>query len=87
MVLAEIGYLSERKKIDTNLIEVSSYCQRHPSVQVAPMTEEVIHKSFKIDDIPELHDRLIAGTAYSKNLEIITNDPMSIDSNYVTTTW
>lgn len=87
MVLAEIGYLSERNKIDTNLKEVRDYCLKYPTVQVEAITEEIIHKSFEIDDIPELHDRIIAGTARLKNLELITNDPMIIDSKFVTTIW
>ncbi len=87
MVLAEIGYLSEKHKIETNLNEAKDYCQGYSTVEIEPLTEEIIHKSFEIEDIPELHDRIIAGTAYSKNLEIITNDPMLINSGYVSTTW
>lgn len=48
MVLAEIGYLSERNKIDTNLNEVKDYSQRHPTVQIESITEEIIHKSFSL---------------------------------------
>ncbi len=87
MVLAEIGYLSDRNKIDTNLKEAKAYCQKSSTVQVEPITEEIIYQSFKIEDIPELHDRIIAGTAYLKNLEIITNDPMMANSRYVATIW
>ncbi|NIR47662.1 type II toxin-antitoxin system VapC family toxin [candidate division KSB1 bacterium] len=82
MALAEIGYLSERNKIDTNPQEVKDYCQRYPTVHVEAITEEIIHKSFEIDDIPELHDRIIAGTAHLKNLKLITNDQMIMDSKY-----
>lgn len=87
MVLAEIGYLSERNKIDTNLLEVKMYCKKCPTVYVEAITEEIIQKSFEIDDIPELHDRIIAGTAYLKNLEIITNDPIIEDSKFVNSIW
>lgn len=87
MVWAEIGYLSERNKIDTNLNEVKDYCQKHPTVQIEPITEETIHKSFEINDIPELHDRIIAGTSYLRNLELGTNDQIIIDSKFVSTIW
>ena len=87
MVLAEIGYLSERNKIDTNLNEVKDYCQKFPTATIEPITDEIIYRSFEIDDIPELHDRIIAGTAFSTNLEVITNDPMIIKSKYVSTIW
>ena len=78
MVLAAIGYLSEKNKIDTNLNEIKDYCQKYPDFLTDPITDEIIFKSFEIDDIPELHDRIIAGTAHSRNLEIITNDPVII---------
>ena len=71
MVLAEIGYLSEKRKIDTNLSEVKKYSRKYPTVQIEPITDEIIYKSFEIDDIPELHDRIIAGTAYLKNLKCL----------------
>ncbi len=87
MVLAEIGYLSEKNKIDTDLPEVQNYCKKFPTVHIEPITAEVIYRTFEIDDIPELHDRIIAGTALLKNLELITNDPIIIDSKYVTTVW
>ena len=87
MVLAEIGYLSERNKIDTDLKQTNEYCMKYPSVQVLPMTEEIVQKSFEIKDIPELHDRIISGTAFFKNLEIITNDPTIINSKFVSTIW
>lgn len=87
MVLAEIGYLSGRKKIDTNLQEVKEYCKKYPCIQIEPITEGIIYKSFEIDDIPELHDRIIAGTAYMKGFYLITNDPMMINSKYVKTIW
>lgn len=87
MVLAEIGYLSEKSKIDTNLKEIERYCRKYPSIQIQPITDEIIYKSFEIDDIPELHDRIIAGTAYHKNLELISSDSIITDSKYVSTVW
>ena len=87
MVLAEIGYLAERKKIDTNLKEVNDYCMKHPMISIEAITEAIIQKSFEIDDIPELHDRIIAGTARLKNAELITNDPIITASNFISAIW
>ncbi len=87
MVLAEIGYLSEKKKIDTNLQEVEHYCRKYSTVSIEPITEISIHSSFQIDDIPELHDRIIAEVAFTKDLILITNDPVIIDSKFVSTIW
>ena len=87
MVLAEIGYLSERNRIDTSLQEVKKYCDKNSSINIEAITEEKLYKTFEIDDIPELHDRIIAGTAYSKKLQLITNDPIIKDSKFVSTLW
>ncbi len=87
MVLAEIGYLSEKNRIDTNLQQISDYCSRYPTVKYKSISYKIIKKSFEIDDIPELHDRIIAGTAYYNNLDLITNDPIIIASRYVSTVW
>ncbi len=87
MVLAEIGYLSERKRVDTTLRNVSDYFLCHERVRYAPVSSEVIYKSFEIDDIPELHDRIIAGTAYALQARLITNDSIIQLSQFVTTIW
>lgn len=87
MVLAEIGYLAERNKIEANLQNVSDYCRQFPTVRSQPITDAIIGTSFEIDDIPELHDRIIAGTARHKNLDLITNDPVIRASKYVSTFW
>lgn len=87
MVLAEIGYLSERGRIETTLQDAIDYCAAYPGIEVVPLTQEMIKRSFEIDDISELHDRLITGTAVSMELPLITNDPVISDSKYVTVIW
>jgi hypothetical protein len=51
------------------------------------MSLNVIHSAAQITDIPELRDRLIAGTARLLNSELITNDPVIQASNFVRTVW
>ena len=87
MVLAEIGYLSEKEKIETTLDEVRKYCTKYNSIFVEPITEKVIEKTFEITDIPELHDRIIAGTSANKELTLITNDPIISNSKFVKVIW
>lgn len=87
MVLAEIGYLSEKKRIDTNIEDVNNYYVRHSLIEIEPITKEIIETTFKIDDIPELHDRIIAATALHKGFELITNDPIISQSKYVKVIW
>ncbi|MBE9510435.1 MAG: hypothetical protein IMY71_06115 [Bacteroidetes bacterium] len=86
-VLTEIGYLSEKQRSETNLQHAKAYYTKYASIQIEALTEAITEKSFEIDDIPELHDRLIAGTAFFKNFILITNDPKIEASKYVSTVW
>ena len=87
IVLAEIGYLSEKGRIDTCLHDVKKYCKANQMIVIEPITEEIVIRCFEIDDIAELHDRIIATTGYSKDLHIITNDPVISESKYVSVIW
>ena len=87
MVMAEIGYLFEKGRIETSLKDVQSLIESYNSFKVADLTNEIILKSFEIKDIPELHDRLIAGTAYTFNCPLLTNDPKIEKSSFVKTIW
>jgi predicted nucleic acid-binding protein len=87
MVLLEIGYLSEKKRIDIDLVDVYGYCNQYPGVRIKEISVETIKNTFKISDIPELHDRIIAGVAFELGLELITNDPIIGNSNYIKTIW
>jgi predicted nucleic acid-binding protein len=87
MVLAEIAYLSEKKRIKTNPEETKKYFQSNNTINVEAMTERIIEKSFEINDIPELHDRIIAGTAFFYESQLITNDPIIMKSKFIETVW
>jgi len=82
IVLAEIMYLFEKKRIDVNLIQVEEL-MKSPNYQFEPLSLEIIKIASRIDDIPELHDRLIAATARYFDLPLITNDPVIIKSRHV----
>lgn len=87
MAVAELGYLCERRRIDTNLAELMRYIQQHSNCWIAPLTGKVVEQAFRIGDIPELHDRLIAATAITLDAPLITNDPIITASPQVTTLW
>ncbi len=87
MVLAEIGYLSERKRIDCRLSDVRTYIEMFTNVNVCPLSFEIVQTAFSIHDIPELHDRLIAATALHLELRLITNDPVITASTKIKVIW
>ena len=76
-----------KKRIETNLKGFKDYRNKFESITVEPMTEELIEKAFEINDIPELHDRIIAGTALKVGTKLITNDPIIARSKFVEIIW
>ncbi len=87
LVFAEILYLSEKQRISISLRTVADYLKQFPNYKEYPMNLAVIQSAAEITDIPELHDRLIAGTARLLNLDLITNDPTIQTSAFVRTVW
>ena len=87
IVLAEMLYLSEKRRISLTLETVAEYLNRFPHYQESPMNLAATQSAAQITDIPELHDRLIAGTARQLGLTLITNDPIIQASSFVTTIW
>jgi predicted nucleic acid-binding protein len=87
IVFAELGYLAEKGRIDTNLQEAHQYLLRYPCISEHPLTFRTVEAAFSIHDVPELHDRLIAGSAHELGIPVITNDPAMEQSSQVTTLW
>ena len=87
MVIAELAYLAERKRIDTNLKEVKRLLTNFKNIKIESLSFDVIETAFQIKNIPELHDRLIAATASIFNAPLITNDPLIKASGSVKVIW
>ena len=87
IVFAEILYLSEKRRISTNLQDAKNLLQTKPNFCESPLTQEIIETAAQITDIPELHDRLISATARLMNLELITTDAKIQNSTFVKTIW
>ena len=85
--IAPFGYLSEKERIVTILKPVVEYAGTYERVCINPMTARIIENAFEIDDIPELHNRIIAATASARNVPLITNDPVILESKSVRTVW
>ena len=87
MVFAEILYLAEKQRISLSLRAVAEHLEKFQHYREYPMSFAVIQAAAPITDIPELHDRLIAGTARLPHLDLITNDPTIQASTFVRTVW
>lgn len=82
IVLMEILYLFEKNRIDIGLLQTEELFKSQ-NYRFEPLSFEILKTASEIDDIPELHDRLIAATARYLDLPIITNDPVILNSRFV----
>jgi PIN domain nuclease of toxin-antitoxin system len=87
VTLMEILYLSERRRIPIGLQNLGNLLAQSTNYTVVPIGFEVVNAAAGIDDVPEMHDRLIAGTAAWLGIPILTNDPVMISSQHVQTVW
>jgi len=87
VTLMEVLDLSEHRRIPVNLDMLDDLLAQSRNYTVVPVGLEVVRAAAAIDDIPELHDRLIVGTATWLVIPILTNDPVMIASRHVETVW
>ena len=83
IVLTEMLYLFEKNRIDVGLLQTEELFKSQ-NYQFEPLSFDILKTAAEIDDIPELHDRLIAATAKYLDLPLITNDPEIRASRHVT---
>ena len=58
----EILYLFEKNRISVDLLKTEELMKSR-NYQFEPLSLDILKAASEIDDIPELHDRLIAATA------------------------
>lgn len=83
VVLFEIGYLYEKQRVPVSIKDMKAVLEDSLNYREERLSIDIIESSFEITDIPELHDRLIAGTARYLNISLITNDPVILASRFV----
>lgn len=87
IVLTEILYLEEKRRIHIRLEELLRYLQQHSQYDIVPYTLDLLMAVREINDIPELHDRIIAATARRHDAIVLTRDPAIAGSSSVKTLW
>lgn len=83
VVLFEICYLQEKGRIPVALKDIEEIIENSFNYVEEKLSLNIIKAAFEIKDVPELHDRLIAGTAKYLNLPLITNDSVILNSAFV----
>ena len=85
IALMEILYLFEKKRIKTNVLHFKELFAQSTNYVEQELNIHILEKAFEINDIPELHDRIIAATAKYLEIPLLTNDPVIINSKHCQT--
>jgi len=80
-------YLSEAKRIDVNLNELIERISKSVNYEIVPVNADVILAAVGVDDVPELHDRIIVATAKYLGVPILTGDEVISRSKHVQAIW
>jgi PIN domain nuclease of toxin-antitoxin system len=87
ITLMEVLYLSEAGRIDLPLEELVATISGSRNYEVIQVDADVTLAAIGIDDLPELHDRIIVATARYLGVPILTGDRIIASSRYVQTFW
>jgi len=55
--------------------------------EIVPVNADVVLASAGVDDVPELHDRILVGTAKWLGVPILTGDRVIRASRHIQTIW
>lgn len=87
ITLMEVLYLSEAGRIDLPLGELMATVSHSCNYHVVPVDADVTLAAIGINDVPELHDRIIVATARHLGVPILTGDLVIAASRHVQTLW
>lgn len=85
--IMEILYLSEGNRIGITLDEFVEIINKSENYIIIPLDTAVIKTARQIQDIRELHDRMIAATALHLGMPMITSDREMRQSKAINTIW
>lgn len=87
ITLMEVLYLSEAKRVDVRLDELIGHVSSSVNYEIFPVNADVVLAAAEVDDVPELHDRIIVGTAKWLGAPILTGDEIISESSHTQTIW
>ncbi len=87
ITLMEVLYLSEAKRVDVRLDDLIRYVSDSVNYEIVAVNADVVLAAAEVDDVPELHDRIIAGTARWLGVPILTGDEVIRRSRHAQTIW
>lgn len=87
IVLAEITYIAQKKKVKITVNEVLERIQEGDGFMVVPFDFPIFQIVLKLSEDWEIHDRIIAATARYYGAQLITKDETLRKSSKIETVW
>lgn len=87
ITLTKVLYLSEARRVPVRLDELVEFVAGSANYEVVPVNADVVLASAEVDDVPELHDRILVGTAKWLGVPILTGDRVIRASRHIETIW
>ena len=87
IVLAEITYIAQKKKVKITVNEVLERIQEGDGFMVVPFDFPIFQIVLKLPEDWEIHDRIIAATARYYGAQLITKDKSLRKSGKIETVW
>ena len=87
IVLVELLGICEKKNSAGQFTEILKKIEENPHYTILALDVEVVKQLPHMQQIPELHDRIIAASAIVTQTKLLTKDHEIIQSGYVETIW
>lgn len=87
ITLMEVLYLAEAGRIDVPLAELVAMLAQSRNYELVPVDADIVLSAIPVDDVPELHDRILVATAVHLGVPILTGDRVITASRHVQTVW
>lgn len=85
--LMEVLYLAEARRISLPLNDLIRKIEKSVNYSVAPVDSTIVGAAQSVDDVPELHDRILVATAVYYQVPILTPDRAITASRFAKAIW
>ena len=87
IAIAELMFAIQKHKLPLDMLSVINLWHANPVIEIAELRLNVVMMLPSLTMIPEMHDRLIACEALSRDAMLITRDPQIVTAGVVATVW
>jgi len=87
IVLAEITYIAQRKKVEITIDDVLELIEQGSGFIIVPFDFLIFRTMLQLPDEWEIHDRIIGATGHYYKAMLITKDMVLSNSKEIRTVW